>query len=515
MDIIPGYHNGSSESGLTPQVPPYGQSIIHPPQQPGTIQAFTKPPTAQLSSELPSQSTQAGSDSFRCHLCGRAYQRTDHLNRHLKNHENLRPHKCLQCPMRFNRADLLRRHRSSHDRQSPTRPRGDLVRPRGSCRERAAAACIACISSKTKCQDEKPCIGCQRRQIECESSPNTTLLRQQSTQLTTVANSEDVGDSSHGRLVSPQQHMSGQMSQVNVPASNGVDYAVFSNQPPNIVQQAQSHHLAPDFHDDADVANNMNRTFDLFDDPQVAYVDGDYQLDQGLSFMPRDAYLSQDIDFGLWDIDLEGVELAYQDFEHDQLDQGPVHLAETGQCNAFKTVSRRSTAFRQSTWIWTPTKNDQAMNDQNNLQLDEESIPSILTPSLCTIDADEFASCFTTAAKRNQILGILYTIRRDSIRFPSLPSLALLNKIIQVYFVTSNCWIDHMVHAASFDGAKALSQLLLAIIAAGSTLISASAIWKMGLALQEVVRHTVGEFVSCDEIRLLRFQLMMSLVGTR
>ncbi|PVH79735.1 hypothetical protein DL98DRAFT_460770 [Cadophora sp. DSE1049] len=455
--MIPGSHDGSRESGLTPQVP-HLQSIIHPHQQPST-HASDEPPTAQTFSEFPSQSNQAKSDSFRCQLCDRSYERADHLNRHLRNHENLRPHQCPECPKRFNRADLLRRHRSSHDRPSTGRPRGDFLRPRGSGRERVVAACLACVASKSKCQDEKPCIRCQRRQIECESSSDTATTQQHSRQPTTVANSNDFDDSNHGHLILPPQYVSDKMPQLNLPATN-----------------------------------NLHQTFDPFDDFQVPYVDGGLQLNQGLSFMPRDAYLGQDMDFEVWGIDPECIELAYQDFERDQLDRRPARPAETDQASASKIVSRRSAAFERSTWIWAPTQNDQAMNDQNNLQLDEESIPSILTPSSPAIDADEFASCFTTAEKRDQVLGILYTIRRDATQFPSLPSLKLLNKIIQVYFVTSTYWIDHMVHAPSFDGAKALSQLLLAIIAAGCTLISVPAVSKMGLALQEVVRHTVGEF---------------------
>jgi hypothetical protein len=167
---------GSSALRSTTQMP-HGHSAIHTHQLPRT-HASDEPVAPQSSSELPSQLNSARSNSFRCQVCGRA----DHLNRHLRNHENLRRHKCTQCPKRFNRADLLRRHRLSHDRPSISRPNGNFQRPRRSQRDCVEAACLACIASKSKCQDEKPCIRCQRRQIECEPSPSTKTSQQPSGQ---------------------------------------------------------------------------------------------------------------------------------------------------------------------------------------------------------------------------------------------------------------------------------------------------------------------------------------------
>jgi hypothetical protein len=474
----------------TPHLFTHGESIIHPPQQ------YDEPSVTQTTSNPPSRSIQAKSDPFRCQLCGRIYERADHLHRHLRNHENLRPHKCTQCPKRFNRADLLRRHLLSHDRSSTARPRGDLPPSRASRRERVVTACLACVASKSKCQDEKPCTRCQRRQIECE--PNTSLgtLRQRSRQSAT--GDEEFDGSDHGQNLSPSSHSSQRMSQVKIPGL--IHTMSSSNQPLDFVQQVPSQNLMTNFHEDEHAANNINRTFDPFDDFGVSFVHEDLQLNHGSSIMPRDAYIGQDMDFGLWNIDLEGIELAYQDLEHDQPAQRPARPTESDTVNASKSVSRRSAAFGRSTWVWNPTQSDQAMNDQNHLQLDEGTISSMLTPVSLVVDAEQFASCFTTATRRDQILGMLYTIRRDATQVPSLPSLPLLNKIIQHYFMLSSQWIDHIVHAASFDGAQALSQLLLAIIAAGSTLISAPAIWKMGLALQDVVRHTVGEFVSGEKV---------------
>lgn len=316
-----------------------------------------------------------------------------------------------------------------------------------------------------------------------------------------------------------------QIGQLNPPVLNAVGFAMpslekdpASSLETQAQEQAQPHNSIPNFYDNANAVGGINRTVhDLFGNFQGLYDDPAWELHHGVSFMPRDAYQGQEYDFDLWDLDLEGIELAYQGLEDNQIPQGPAHAPSVAQTDTSKAISRRSAAFRRSTWIWNPTQNDQTMRGQDDHHLDERSISSLLTPTPNSpmVNGNDFASCCMTTHRRDQILGILHTLRRDSTQFPSLPTLPLLNEIIQVYFLYSNNWIDHMVHAASFDGANALPQLLLSIIAAGSALISIPAIWKMGLALQEVVRVAVGEFVSCIASLFVTCQILISVVGAK
>lgn len=135
-----------------------------PTTQPVQHETFGVPQNSPSFSDTPQVRITPQSDgSHRCHLCGRAYERADHLNRHLKSHENARPHKCNRCSKSFNRADLLNRHQAGHDRNAGIR----IERT-----DRVSTACAACIGSKTKCQDEKPCARCRRRNIPCEMAPS-------------------------------------------------------------------------------------------------------------------------------------------------------------------------------------------------------------------------------------------------------------------------------------------------------------------------------------------------------
>ncbi|KIV92492.1 hypothetical protein, variant 1 [Exophiala mesophila] len=65
--------------------------------------------------------TENASDRFTCHRCGRAFKRSEHLNRHLRTHTKEKPFRC-QCGAPFARQDLLKRHiRLSHPERFQSR----------------------------------------------------------------------------------------------------------------------------------------------------------------------------------------------------------------------------------------------------------------------------------------------------------------------------------------------------------------------------------------------------------
>ena len=128
-------------------------------QEPACRESASSSRSGPVASEFHPMSPPSRSTPNRqCHVCGRSYERADHLNRHLKSHENARPHKCTHCNKSFNRADLLNRHQAGHSRSAADQRSIE----RGT---RVAAACIACVNAKAKCQDQKPCTRCQLKKI--------------------------------------------------------------------------------------------------------------------------------------------------------------------------------------------------------------------------------------------------------------------------------------------------------------------------------------------------------------
>jgi hypothetical protein len=446
----------------------------------------------------------ATAPSHPCRLCGRIYERADHLSRHLKSHENARPHKCTRCTKSFNRVDLLNRHQAGHDRQGSDK----LSIERG---ERVAAACSACVAAKAKCQDQKPCARCERRGISCERPANNNSIyvvpishssgRNTSTSKHSSHN-KDVRSRSHDhRQQSPEQGQNGTTVQCdpnltsNPPqGEHEIVDSLFDNQghAEDIIREDSANHNM--LYGEQPLPSSLNQTF--LEPPDFSYLPENPQLSLDMHVIPLESYFSQDLDFGMWDIDLDSVDISFPSFDDAQLQKSNNKSDATQVDQGQRDVSKRYAAFERSPWLWTPTQKDQALNDQHHLNLDEDAIPPVLTPASSPIARlEKFTSCHISHRQRDQMLSLLFTLGRPARSPPRFPSLSLLNSVIQVYFVQESFRFDSLIHIGSFSPSKTLPHLLTAIVSAGSTLISIPAIWKMGFALQEVVRHTVAEFV--------------------
>lgn len=423
----------------------------------------------------------------RCHLCGRVYERPDHLNRHLKSHENARPHKCTRCPKSFNRADLLTRHQAGHDRNAGVRIEKS---------DRVSTACLACIASKTKCQDQKPCARCRRRNISCEMGPNkigkssrkASSVRAADISLDLIDPALDKNEI-QGVGSSPLTPLSVQPSQ-NTEESFSDSMTGRPDQSIETPQQVLSMAATPKLRSSTGLL--FDTSVQNFSNPTVG---SDLIMGDGLDFIVPDTFFSQDLDFEMWDIDLDSIDPSSADTVNDPAPQNFLQPQESRHYNKPRDVARRYAAFEKSPWLWTPTSKDQTLSDQSDIQLDEESI-SVLTPSSPATGLDDFASCCMTSKIRDQMLALLFNLPSLAKKILSFPSLSFLNNIVQIYFVQESYRIDSLIHPASTLPSRTIPQLYLAIVAQGSTLISTPAVWKMGLAIQEVVRHTVVELVS-------------------
>jgi hypothetical protein len=452
----------------------------------------------------PKETPSRTASNRRCHICGRCYERADHLNRHLKSHENARPHKCNRCSKSFNRADLLNRHQAAHDRPPAERPTIE----RGN---RAATACVACVNAKAKCQDQKPCTRCQARGISCQifgdgaQSKRGRAASNLGSRSNLGSGSQVGEDNTRDERFEGNGTFSSEDNRHHIDDTSGL-YLSNSMAEDSVLDPTLAAHVisTKNFQYDTHASNstydneiqtsaNLNNTFSAYED--IA-LQGDGQFDNDFGLVPRNSYFSQDLDFGMWDFDLDTVELAGLNHINTSLSGTDLNQSPKPSTRAPKEASKRYAAFERSPWLWTPTKNDQTMIDQQDLNLDEDTIPAILTPASPAAIIDEFTSCCIHHKERDKMLSLVFAIPAATTKSPYLPSLTLLNSIIQVYFVQESFKVDQLIHVGTFDPSKALPQLHTAIVAAGSSLISTPAIWKMGLALQEVVRHSVANYVS-------------------
>ncbi|PMD39393.1 hypothetical protein L207DRAFT_634003 [Hyaloscypha variabilis F] len=453
------------------------------------------------------------SSNRRCHICGRCYERADHLNRHLKSHENARPHKCNRCSKSFNRADLLNRHQAAHDRPPAERPAIE----RGN---RAATACIACVNAKAKCQDQKPCTRCQARGMPCQtfsdgaqskrarSSSNLESGSQVDEDYNEIPSSESL---QHFSNVESGQHTSdpaGPYNTNSMAEATTLDPMLAAHDISSKNFQYNSHPTNSTYYNEIQDSSALNTAFPTYEDITIR---NDGHFDQDFGLVPRSSYFSQDLDFGMWDFDLDTIELAGINDSNTSLSGTDQNHSPKPSSRMPKDASRRYAAFERSPWLWTPTKNDQTMIDQQDLNLDEDNIPAVLTPASPAASIDEFTSCCIHHKERDKMLSLLFAIpAAPTSKSPYLPSLNLLNSIIQVYFVQESFKVDQLIHVGTFDPSKTLPQLLTAIVAAGSSFISTPAIWKMGLALQEVVRHSCANYWEADNSNTRSLQVLQA-----
>lgn len=230
------------------------------------------------------------------------------------------------------------------------------------------------------------------------------------------------------------------------------------------------------------------------------YNNGFPFLNQNLGLNLDDRLMSwnldfgQDMDFGMYEIDLEGIELEYSNLNSGQAEEKGVVQSNMSGPTTNKSSSNRYAAFERSPWLWTPTSKDQTLNDQEHISLNEGNIPVAFEPVSPGASLHEFAHCSINTRTRDEMLSLVVSLPKVITRNISFPSLALLNTIIQVYFAQESDKVDTFIHSA-LEPTTALPHLMISIVSGGSMFISTPAIWKMGLALQEIVRHTVGDFV--------------------
>ncbi|KAK4104201.1 hypothetical protein N658DRAFT_545682 [Parathielavia hyrcaniae] len=102
-----------------------------------------------------------------CAYCGKSFTRKEHLERHIPQHTNVKPHRCGACQLSFARRDLLQRHFTTyHEARDPMEPLpGGIPTVAG----RTPIACQNCANAKTGCDKKVPCTRCAEKNLACEA----------------------------------------------------------------------------------------------------------------------------------------------------------------------------------------------------------------------------------------------------------------------------------------------------------------------------------------------------------
>nr|AAT65713.1 putative transcription factor [Aspergillus flavus] len=364
---------------------------------------------------------------YQCGVCRKHYARPDHLIRHVRSHTSDKPFVCDKCGKGFGRIDLLRRHARGHF----SGQRDSRLSTASAMRGRVSRACKNCALSKLKCDDQKPCRRCVKRNLEChwpqdERTPDAVDSQE------TTANAAMVEPE---RSVAESSDSGEQVDDTGIP-------------------QSQEEPAPQDF--------SSPNEYDYF----------------GGNISPE---------LGLTEADLEFLaSLNNHDLAHERPNTVAQYHTQRSVPEALGLMDKE--AYHNSPLSnWTPRSEDNAYMDQQYL-----SVPKHLDRSISsgTAEARVFSECLSKES-RDKVFSIFVQVcqRRDFGRMMHyFPSAELLDSLIQDYFLHQRSEIDSWIHESTIDLNQESPEMIIALAAAGAVLSPVNAIQRLGYALLEIAR---------------------------
>ncbi|GAB7364198.1 hypothetical protein MBLNU230_g4749t1 [Neophaeotheca triangularis] len=491
------------------------------------------------------QNGQAGqppnSRLYMCSKCSKSYARLDHLSRHVRMHTQEKPYQCQICTKAFARADLLKRHTLGHSRDDPQQ-RAPAIQ-----HSRVSQACEACASLHLKCEEEKPCKRCSKKNIHCnytanfvpapsavESNPSPgTYISQQShqPQQQPLAPQPDHGQH-YQQLQQPQQGYANglqqmpsiqNLQQMQTPVQQPMQSPMSSlhrhslqdqrtQLPPMQPQMSVDDTMMPPPHTEGGMIDYLKDKRMPFATPTTAgnlQVLNDYQAQQ--PWTPRELF-----DFGVADTNLElnDLDLSFLDTYNNanpfDLRTPSIGYPTTGSdimpSFTSATVPPLDTGAlpKASVWRFRPLSKDSGSAEQANLSL----------PTPTSLDIDRRVTCEPLSqTSRDKILAmILSSVKPNNIpkSVACFPSIGLLDSLFQFSLTSPGSHAKHWIHAPTLRAGQTRPEVLAAIIAAGAVLTPDASIRKVGYAIQEAIRTAIQVQLEEDNTLMRDLQIMQA-----
>ncbi|KAL4749833.1 hypothetical protein BDW72DRAFT_194414 [Aspergillus terricola var. indicus] len=387
--------------------------------------------------------------------------------------------------------DLLRRHSALHS--SPGSRQALRRRHHGGKLDlapRASQACRACADDHLKCDEDKPCARCRRRNIECVAPPKPVqnrarphppsadeqTVREISDCVPESGRSDEVGAGGAGEihsLVTPP---------VDMPTSQTWFQGASEFQPmePEDVQsRVHPGFVSQDLRDELAASS-------LFTEPPSGV-----RTPRGLITFA----LPTDLDLNMVDLGFLESYNSHIPFEFDE-QAATLSLAESpyeARARSAEEGTRGGARSMQNLrWRFVPAPQDHGYCEHENLLLPTDASASTLTPQ--EIDDANSSVCATEPSfdlsSRDKILGIVLSQMKHPISavLSSFPSVQLLDSLIRFYLTAPFSSAHSWIHRGTFSPQRLCPELLLAMAAAGAVLTPDPALRKLGFAMQEVVR---------------------------
>ncbi|KAH8726893.1 C6 transcription factor-like protein RegA [Phaeosphaeriaceae sp. PMI808] len=460
---------------------------------------------------------------FQCSTCKRSFTRADHLTRHVRAHTKAKPYVCPICSKGFARIDLLKRHVTNHDSESANkRQKREIGRD-----ARVVQACEACSQSHLRCEDEKPCNRCKKRNIPCQVPDASVAYESELNEMDAVHAAQDLLDLSNGfdfPTPQPVSHDAGNRSlatKFNPPGypanfghpsltatGNGTMQLHASSDIGTRERIVNTSNSVPDV---GNLTVNQQYTEDAgtalaFFDNTVEPFEETPSIDPFLpehfrNMPPFDSFLSGvatprgildfsfNLDIGLTDLDLS------------LLDQYNFEIPFTVDTPSTDTqgleqpvpesdgVLVRTEAFKQSIWRYLPQRHiHHSGAEQANLAFsDSEKDRHRRAP---VVQRRAITERLHRVSRDRLMALVLATCSAENIRKISsaFPSIELLDTLIQFFLTSPSLDAQSWFHLPTFSPSNISPELLAVIVSAGAVSTPDVPLRKLGFALYEASR---------------------------
>jgi len=410
--------------------------------------------------------------------------------------------------------DLLKRHVTNHDSNAANkRQRREITRD-----TRVVQACEACSSSHLRCEDEKPCTRCRKKDILCQV-PDT--LPNEEGELDAVHAAQDLLDLSSSLPVqcSTVQSLTSTMGMLETqprfdpsmsahpPTSthgnalrvemSGRERSATALNP--VLQPLTSNDALPSNDGGLSYYDNALSQFDHT--PSIDLFLPDYFR----NMPPYEPYLSgQATPRGIMDMNFD-LDVGLTDFDLTLLDQYNFQApfaAETPSTDANELgdqipepddVPVRTEAFKQSIWRYIPQRHkDHGAAEQPNLAFSDSETSETRRSSMTNRRA---ISERLQRVSRDRLMAlVLGTCSPGNVKkiASAFPSIELLDGLIQYFLTSPSVDAQSWFHLPTFSPSKTSPELLACIVSAGAAATPDTPLRKLGFALHEASRNGQG-----------------------
>ena len=385
-------------------------------------------------------------------------------------------------------------------------------------------ACEACSQSHLRCEDEKPCSRCKKKNITCKVPEAFNADNDDINELDAVHAAQDLLDLSNGFDYASPGQLPDTTQTITPQLSNG-DASSSSFRPPPIpvAQMTAIHGSQPSIHETSlSISDNikqgsgtlaMDQLYPDADNTSLSYFDSTlsnfndtpsidpFLPDYFRNMPPFESFLSGhatprgimdlnfDMDVGLTDLDL-GL-LDQYNFQVPFTAGTPSTDAQGLEPQPLESDSApvRAEAFKQSIWRYMPRRDkDHNRMEQTNLAFpdsDKDSQRRAQLPQRRALNER------LGRASRDQIMAlVLGTCSPENVKriASAFPSVELLDGLIQFFLTSPVLDVQSWFHLPTLSLAKLSPELLACIISAGAASTPDIPLRKLGFALHEAAR---------------------------